>query len=141
MAKMVLSALLLIPWISLSGFAQSPKIIAEVALTNQTDPIQSTKLANPDADALYRVSVYVEVTATNQYGAAWCLTVGWTDPVAPRSKQLVIDTSHDTGEPVWTYTSIVARDVADKPLGYAVSQCAAGPIAPYDLFITVGQLQ
>lgn len=127
------------------AFAQSPKIVAKVALTNQSNAIPPTALVTPADAALYRVSAYMTVTSYNETGARWCFNIGWTDDVSQRSKQFQVDNTQNNGTPTWIFTTIVARDVGGKPLGYSVANtgqgCQGEQFQPFDLFITVEQIQ
>jgi hypothetical protein len=44
---------------SISPVSQFPRVVAKVALTNQTGSIPSTTLLTPTTSALYRISVYM----------------------------------------------------------------------------------
>jgi hypothetical protein len=121
-------------------FAQSPKIVAHVDLINQTNTIPATALLTPPSSGLYRVSAYMDVTSYTQSGSIWYLNIGWTDTAGHRSKQFAVQQTPNHNGPTWAEGTVVAGDVAGRPLNYSVT-LDGEDYAPFDLFITVEQLQ
>jgi hypothetical protein len=121
--------------------AQSPTIVAQVSLTNQTTRIPKTTLVTPSADALYRVTAYLNMVGADNSSSFTCLTTGWSDNGGGRSQIVFVDSTLNQGVPTWLSTTFSARVKAGVPLVYSVSLCKGGVFNPYDLFITVEQLQ
>ena len=146
-----------------------PKIVAQVALTNQTDSIPETTVIKPTKSGLYRISVYmVQVfPVTSPCTGNDCATANayfqWTDDgvgsANPQSLGLTITleaasghndscASHDNGNcnPLQVYgvpgAVFLVRVNADTPLMYSVSYSPqnGGGVA-YDYFMTVEQLE
>jgi hypothetical protein len=64
------------------SLAESPVIVAQIAVDNQTSPIPRTVILTPTSDAFYRVSVYLNFTRNNNSNAEVCLNIQWTDKVS-----------------------------------------------------------
>lgn len=121
-------------------FAQSPKIVAHVDLINHTSTIPATALLTPPSGGLYRVSAYMYVTSYNQTGSIWYLNIGWADTKGKRTQQFTVQQTPNHNGPTWAQATVVAVDAAGSPLTYTVTQDGED-YAPFDLFITVEQLQ
>jgi|SRR5580700_1734987 hypothetical protein len=126
-----------------SGFGQAgkvPVIAANVSIVNQTGQIPPTVLLTPTGNSLYRVSVYFSVlTPGSQNGGnLWCVNITWTDDGQKRTKTAQVNTST-----VGNYTTLVipVRAIANQPLSYSLVGCDGIAPEPYDLLITVEQLQ
>jgi hypothetical protein len=124
----------------------SPAIVASVKLTDQTAVSGPITLVTPSANALYRITGYMEVTETNDLGGEWCAEFGYADPVGPKvNSKLAVNTTPNDGQP-GTVTSevIIVEDRAGVPLTYSIGICAGNILnvnVPFDLFFTVEQLQ
>jgi len=81
--------LLLFAGVSLCSFAPNtrpvlPRVVRSVSLTNQTNPIPTTPLLTPTANALYRVSVYMvekfpHISACGNTCGVLVANFQWTD--------------------------------------------------------------
>lgn len=139
MRKATLCFLMAILGFCVSSAAQSPTIVAQVDLTNQTAPIPLTGLVTPANDALYRISIYLEVPSFNPAGGIWCVATGWTDNVGPKKQTTSVNEANTT---LWISATILARDLSANQLSYSVSGCHQKVSSqPYNLFMTVEQLQ
>jgi hypothetical protein len=125
------------------GQGQSAIIVKQVALTNQTAFIPPTVLVTPNSNALYRVSAYFEVLSRSQGQCdSFYLNLGWTDasPSGNGRRTLMLrDCSvlQDSDQ-----MTVVASDLAGKPLGYSVKDAnRVPPAVPFNVYITVEQLQ
>jgi hypothetical protein len=121
--------------------AQSAPIVAQVSITNQSAAIPSTVLVTPSADAVYRVTAYFDSSKLDQSKSRWCLATAWTDDAAPRRQTVQIDSSANAGFPTWLSTTFSARVKAGVPLIYGVTRCFGQANNPFDLYMTVEQLQ
>jgi hypothetical protein len=62
-----------------------PRVVATVALTDQTAEIPTTTLFTPQSDGLYRISSYGVVTAPNSGpNGLWEVQLNWTDDSGPQ---------------------------------------------------------
>jgi hypothetical protein len=63
-----------------SGFKYfgGPRIVAKVKLTNRTASVPDSILFTPTQSGLYRISVYMSMTAPAS-GGAWQTSLSWTD--------------------------------------------------------------
>ena len=140
MRKARLCFLVVILGLCVSSAAQSsPTIVAQVDLTNQTSQIPVTELVTPTNDALYRVSVYLEVPSRNPTGGQWCVVIGWTDNVGQKKQSTTVN---EADAILWASATILARDLSGNPLSYYVGDCRGKKgTLPYNLFLIVEQLQ
>ena len=123
----------------------SPVIVASVSLVSQNAESAPFTLVTPSANALYRITGYMQVTETNDLGGAWCTVFKYADPVGPRmNSKLTVQTTLNNGVPTVNSAVIIAEVRAGAPLTYSISACAGGTQdtnVPFNLFFTVEQLQ
>ncbi len=139
MKKISYCLLLAVLSVCKTSLAQSPMIVAQLSFLNQTTPVPPTPLVTPTGNAFYRVSVYAEVTKTDQTGSSMCITFGWTDNVTERSQVVKVWTSPEAG-PQWAYSTILTQVIGGQPLTYSGQKCGGEQAEPMDVFITVEQL-
>src|SRR5690349_1169923 len=65
--------------LSASAFAQTPVIVAQVTVFNQSTKIPPTALVTPALNGVYRVSAYMTELATKQSKGRDVLTLTWSD--------------------------------------------------------------
>ena len=136
--------------LSISGFAQKTKnettsctalpcVVATVSLANQSTSATQVPLYTPPVDGTFRISVYMTTSADDNNDAYWVALFGWTDELATRNNwSIYIHQSNYVGQ------SIVANDLAGKPLAYSVRPHAGGiggSNMTYNLTIVVEQLR
>jgi hypothetical protein len=136
-----LFCLLLVAASCVGAAAQSATIVAQVSITNQSASIPRTVLVTPSADALYRVTAYFDSSKLDQSKSVWCLVTAWTDDAAPRRQTVHIDSSANQGYPTWLSTTFSTRVKAGVSLIYEVTRCTGQVNNPFDLYLTVEQLQ
>jgi hypothetical protein len=120
-----------------------PVIVAQKALVNQIGNIPSTTLLTPKKSGLFRISAY-EVTFASG-GPAPFMVFTYSDDGGP-AYQYFQFFGQEPGCPVQgsyppltcNYSTVI-RAVAKVPVQYSVE--VYGDALPYDLFITVEQLQ
>jgi hypothetical protein len=125
------------------GQGQSAVIVKQVALTNQTAFISPTELLIPTSTALYRVSAYFEVLSFSRDGDEYFLNIGWTDATLTGNRKKTL-TIRDYDPALYSNSaSLIVSDLAGKPLEYSVTDNLGlqQPADPFDLYITVEQLQ
>jgi hypothetical protein len=117
------------------GISTGPNVVAQVALTGQTQPIPQTTLLTPQTNGLYRVSVYM---ASSSSSGSWPLLVlYWTDDVGPQQcgNECSLLSNFNVG------TTFIVRAIAGSSISYSVGPITQGQtLETYNLFITVEQL-
>ena len=119
----------------------TPTIVAQVALTNQSATILPTPILTPQSSGVYRISENALSRDQNCVNASSLLssTLDWVDDVGPRS---VFSTATLPGGGLfmnWVFSwTVIVKASAGAPIAYEIPQVNC---KPYDLFITVEQLQ
>lgn len=111
----------------------SPRIVAQVALTNQTQPIPLTTIFTPKSDGLFRISAYMN--SPTSCGCEWVLAFFWTDETQRQTSGSI----GESGGNSFASPVIVVRDLAGQPVSAYVNASPGG--SSYDLHITVERLQ
>ena len=143
-AKTALSLLALLLGYWTSSAAQppitSPLIVATVQLLSQTTGIPPTNIFTPQADGLFRISVYTTTTKSHPHALGWFFHLRWSDD----GRQHDAVGPHVVGHPagVWeTWTSTFSAK-AGTPVTFSVVRRGENPAGmTYDLLFTVEQLQ
>jgi len=120
------------------AISESPNVVAQVALTNQTANIPLTTLLTPQATGLYRVSGYMDCSGDAMNVAEFELS--WTGPTGDANLDTLGAVSNCTSNhPItWSYTVL---DTKGSPLSYEVGGAISFPPFSYNIFFTVEQLQ
>jgi hypothetical protein len=136
-----LSCLFVVVALAIGAAAQSPTIVAQLTLKDQTASIPRTTLLTPTVDGLYRITAYFNLAKGDALGTRWCLFVYWADDNTQRSAALGAEAAGDSG-PSFSSFVIPAQIQAGRPLRYQTGPCPGGTKNdPYSLYITVEQLQ
>jgi hypothetical protein len=116
-----------------------PAILAQIALINQDDVIPQTTILNAPANGVYRVS-YNALPLDDQCLQTYVVTatLDWVDDLRPRSVYSTAQLSGALYENSLLSWSVIFRAIAGTPISYEVPQVNC---APYDLFVTLEQLQ
>ncbi len=114
--------------------SQSPLIVAQVALTNQTQPIPLTTIFTPKSNGLFRISAYMN--SPTACSCLWVLVFYWTDNAGLQ----VSDSFGEYGGNSFANPNFVVRGLAGQPLSALVNN-DEGLGSSYDLNITVERLQ
>jgi len=112
---------------------KSPRIVAQVALTNQTQPIPLTTIFTPKSDGLFRISAYMN--SPTSCSCLWVLVFYWTDD----AQRQVSASFGESGGSGFANPNFVVRGLAGQPLSALVNDDEGG--SSYDLNITVERLQ
>jgi hypothetical protein len=118
----------------------SPGTVAQVSLTNQNGPIPLTTLVTPQANAVFRVSIdWIELPPCSGPGPGSILTLYYTDERGSENLPPPLTTLPTPGQGEGN-SSVIVRDLSGMPLSYEI-ETGNLPCTPYDLFLTVEQLQ
>jgi len=115
----------------------NPRVLAQVSLTSQSDPIPATTILTFPANGLYRITGYAELTATGTCSQDWLFTFQWVDDTGLQQDQeltgFVCSAIASAGK------TIIVRGLKGAPLTYTVSG-TPGSGSEFDLFFTVERL-
>jgi hypothetical protein len=150
-ARFILLALLLCG-LSVSSFAQalnhqpSPRVVAQISRTGQTSSIPQRILFTPQADGLFRMSVYFVVTTNHFPNNAEILRVSYTDNAGPEKQQFAFtslesvgcDSSYTPEAPCSRTFLLMAK--AGTPIMWEMDKCDCFDVT-YDVFVTLEKLQ
>jgi hypothetical protein len=121
-----------------------PRVVAQVSLTGQTNPISPTTVFTPSRSGLFRISPYFLATNYTANGETWTLTYWFTDDLGSEHVVLLCLNSQQAGSD--SYASVCPggppfsfRAVAGSPIVFDVEGTPAAPFS-YNLFFTVEQL-
>ncbi len=123
------------------AITSTPTIVAQVALTNQSATILPTTILSPQSSGVYRISENALSRDQNCVNDSSLLTTAltWADDVRPRS---VFSAPTLPGGALfmnWVFSwTVIIKASAGTPITYEIDQVNC---KPYDLFITVEQLQ
>jgi hypothetical protein len=118
-----------------------PRIVAEIALTNQTAPIPTTTIFTPQATGVYRISAYITVTQPGDGQGVWSLEVFWTDDAG--AEVSCLPNVNNAAKPPFAYANPIPalatfEAKAGVPVTFSVTGSTTGT---YSLYFTVEQLQ
>jgi hypothetical protein len=114
-----------------------PSAVARVSLTNQSSTIPLTALVTPHTNGVFRVSYsLIELPPCSGTSLGGAATLFWTDD---RGAEEWNPELSSLGTGVF-YSSVLLRDLSGMPLSYEIATGDV-PCTPYDLFLTVEQLQ
>ena len=129
---------------SLTSAPLVPRIVAQVSVTGQTNPISPTTVFTPTKTALFRISPFFLATNYTAYGETWTLTYWFTDDLGSEHVVLLCLNSNQAGSD--SYASVCPggppftfRAVAGTPIVFDVEGTPEAPFS-YDLFFTIEQL-
>jgi hypothetical protein len=118
-----------------------PRVVAKVALPNQSANIPTTTIFTPQQSGLYRASIYMEQTVPATDGNFWSFRLDWTDDAG--AQELVPLLLNDSGQPAFAYEggggendSWTFRAIAGNPVRFSVE----GGSGTYEVYLTVERL-
>jgi hypothetical protein len=123
----------------------SPVIVASGSLQNQTAPIAKTEIFTPTQTGLYRLSVYMTLTATSTNGADWEFILTWSDDAGNELAGTIGLNTAQKPPNAWgsgAFYPEVFEAVAGQPVSYDVflgNGFRKG--GTYSLYYTIEQLQ
>jgi len=124
-----------------AGTFAGPRVIAKVALTNQTANIPITTIFNVPATGVYRVSAYLTQPVLGNNGYSWELAFGWTDDSGAEWVGLLYDNGQpppqDYAVPEAVSVPFTFSAVAGTPVTYQVYGNAGGT---YEVYLVVERL-
>lgn len=121
--------------------ASSPKIVARINLTGQTNPISTTTIFIPETDGLFRFSGVMVVTVPSNQAGTWTTTIGFAPDSGATIQQWLGANSAVIGGGV-SLNDLTVRSNAGNPLTYSVTATAGMPQgSTYELFFTVERLE
>lgn len=128
-------------------FMQSPRVVARVALPNQSAPIAATPIFTPKYDGLFRISIYMTTTKAVASNNEWVFELGWTDEAGPEIENSLIFLSSAQvspgacGLPAGGFACgpvVAFQAKAGQPVTYTVEGNSDGSV--YALFFVVERL-
>jgi hypothetical protein len=128
----------------------SPLIVAKVNLTGQTTVIPSTTLFTPKVNGLFRISVYMTMTAQGNDGGAWDFSLNWADDAGAEALTPMLELNDQSAppfaygyEPSQNFEGTFAfRANAGTPVTYTVNNFNFGRgDGTYEVFVTVERLE
>ena len=121
-----------------------PRIVAQVSLTGQTNPISPTTVFTPSQSGLFRISPYFLATNYTANGETWTMTYWFTDDLGSEHVVLLCLNSNQGGSDSYAYVCpggppFTFRAVAGTSIVFDVEGTPEAPFS-YDLFFTIEQL-
>jgi len=124
-----------------AGTFAGPRVIAKVALTNQTANIPTTTILNVPATGVYRASAYMTQPTVGTIYGAWDLSLSWTDNSGPEAVGLLSTTQqpppNDYATPGAVSVPFTFSAVAGTPVTYEVYGSDGGT---YEVYVVIERL-
>ncbi len=116
------------------------KVAHSVILSNQTNPIPLTTIFTPQAQGVYRLSVYFSGGGGTPAAGDWDMSANWTDLTGAGGD--FDELQVNTGDANWTqHTPSLLSIEPDTPLQYEVVSVGNVSGSDYNLVLTVEQLE
>lgn len=138
----LLVVMCLCSWVS--SFGQNDgrwKVVQQVVLTRQTNPVLPTTLFTPTKAAVYRLSVYMSAYSLERQSTTYDLLINWNDVTGVRADTAL--SVNLNGGSSWTQLGgYLFSPQPGTPFFYSVSINNSAPIdAVYNVVFTIEQLQ